>query len=238
MKNIPLVGILTLLGLAGSGLFHANAAQEEGVALAVVYDTSGSMNDSVRDSSGKQAPKHVIAKRALQSVVKRLQVFMTSAPADAPRKMQAGLYVFSSDGAKEFVKFGPFNPKDVEEWTRNLPTPSSGTPLGSALQTASQAVLKSPLSHKHILVITDGMNTVGPDPARVLPSLLKQAEQQQSALSVHFVAFDVDARIFDSLKKQGVTVVGAGSETQLNTQLGYILEKKILLEDEEPSKKN
>ena len=82
------------------------------------------------------------------------------------------------------------------------------------------------------------MNTVGPDPASVLPGLKKQAEQRQAALSVHFVAFDVDAKVFDSLKKQGATVVGAANETQLNTQLGLILEKKILLEDEEPPKKN
>jgi hypothetical protein len=30
-------------------------------------------------------------------------------------------------------------------------------------------------------------------------------------------------------------VVGAGDEPQLNTQLGFILEQKILLEDEEPA---
>ena len=238
MRNIPLVAVLTLLSSVGAAPLRANAAQEDGVALAVVYDTSGSMSELVRDSSGKQAPKHVIAKRALQAVVKRLQAFMTSAPAGGPRKMHAGLYVFSPDGAKEFVNFGPFDPKDVDVWTKNLPTPSSGTPLGNALQTASQAVLKSPLSHKHVLVITDGMNTVGPDPAKVFPELKKQAEQMQAALSVHFVAFDVDAKIFDSLKKQGVTVVGAANETQLNTQLGFILEKKILLEDEDPPKKN
>jgi hypothetical protein len=238
MKKIPLIAVLTVLGFLGSVSFRANAVEEDGVALAVVYDTSGSMNELVRDSSGKQSPKHVIAKRALQAVVKRLQGFVESAPAGAPRKMQAGLYVFSGSGAKELVKFGPLDVKDMDSWTRHLPLPSSGTPLGNALETASEAVLKSPLSRKHVLVITDGMNTVGPDPAKVLPELKRQAEEKHSNLSVHFVAFDVDARVFNSLKKQGVTVVGAANETQLNTQLGFILEKKILLEDEEPPIKN
>jgi hypothetical protein len=51
------------------------------------------------------------------------------------------------------------------------------------------------------------------------------------------VAFDVDAKLFNPLKKLGATVVGAADETQLNTQLSFILEKKILLEEEEPAQK-
>ena len=50
-------------------------------------------------------------------------------------------------------------------------------------------------------------------------------------------AFDVDAKVFDPVKKLGATVVGAADETQLNNQLQFILQKKILLEEEEPAKK-
>jgi hypothetical protein len=39
------------------------------------------------------------------------------------------------------------------------------------------------------------------------------------------------------LKKLGATVVSAADEKQLNAQLEYILQRKILLEDEEPAKK-
>jgi hypothetical protein len=51
------------------------------------------------------------------------------------------------------------------------------------------------------------------------------------------VAFDVAAKVFDPVKKLGATVVGASDEKQLNTQLEYILQRKILLEEEEPVKK-
>ena len=47
----------------------------------------------------------------------------------------------------------------------------------------------------------------------------------------------MDAKVFDPLKKLGATVVGAADEKQLNSQLEFILQKKILLEDEEPAKK-
>ena len=87
-----------------------------------------------------------------------------------------------------------------------------------------------------MLVITDGVNNGGPTPAEVIPSLNHRAERQQTALSIHFVAFDVDASEFTPVKKLGATVVGAANETQLNNQLDFILQNQILLEKEEPAK--
>jgi hypothetical protein len=213
------------------------AAEPEGVALAIVYDTSGSMKQRVRDANGRLTPKHVIAKRALDSIVRRLQGFATNA-SGAPRRMEAGLFVFSGQEPRAWVKFGPFDGTNIKAWTTNLPEPAAGTPLGHALKQAGQAVLGSPLPRKHVLVITDGANTVGPDPAAVLPQLQAQAAKGQAGLAVHFVAFDVEAKLFAPLKKLGATVVGAANEPQLNTQLEFILEKKILLEDEEPPAKS
>jgi hypothetical protein len=69
-----------------------------------------------------------------------------------------------------------------------------------------------------------------------MPRLKQQAAQKGASLSVHFVAFDVDAKVFDPVKKLGATVVGAADETQLNSQLQFILQRKILLEEEEPTK--
>ena len=228
-----------MMVLAGLGLnCPLTATAEEGVALAIVYDTSGSMAEPVRDTSGKMAPKHVIARRALAAIMIRLQSFATNAPAGTPRQMEAGLFAFSGDGARPIVPFGPFDGSNLKRWTNNIPKPSSGTPLGNALNTAANAVLQSKLARKHVLVITDGVNTVGPDPAAVWPQIKRRADKQQTPLAVHFVAFDVDAKVFNGVKKQGATVVGAADEVQLNSQLEFILEKKILLEDEEPPKKN
>jgi hypothetical protein len=97
-------------------------------------------------------------------------------------------------------------------------------------------VLASSLNHKHILIITDGENTAGPDPASVIPGIRRQAQSKQTSLSFHFVAFDVNAKVFEPVKKLDATVVSAADETQLNNQLNYILQRKILLEDEDPKK--
>ena len=236
MKMILSLAVLIALAVLGQGT-TGNAAEEDGVALAIIYDTSGSMHDAVRDSNGKSAPKYVIANRALVAVAKQIQAFASSTAGPAPRKVQVGLFVFSGDSAREAVKFGPFDEALLEQFARDFSTPSGNTPLGNSLTVATRKVLISPLSHKHVLIITDGMNTAGPTPAEVMPTLKRQAEQKQTTFAVHFVAFDVDAKVFDGVKKLGATVVGASDEKQLDTQLAYILQRKILLEEEEPVKK-
>lgn len=214
------------------------AADADGVALAIVYDTSGSMQEPVRDETGKLSPKYKIGNRALEAIARQIQTFATNT-AGAPRKIHAGLYTFNGSGTREVVKFGPFDPDAVIAWARKFSRPGSGTPLGTALEVASRKVLDSGLSRKHVLVVTDGINTMGRGPDAVLPELRRQAAKQQTALNVHFVAFDVDAKVFDPVKKLGATVVAAADEKQLNSQLTFILQRKILLEDEEPPvKKN
>ena len=236
MKMILSLAVLIALAVLGQGT-TGNAAEEDGVALAIIYDTSGSMHDSVRDSTGHSSPKYVIANRALSAVAKQIQAFASSKTGSAPRKVEAGLFVFQGDSAREAVKFGPFDAAALEDFARNFSSPSGNTPLGNSLTVATRRVLSSPLSRKHVLIITDGMNTAGPTPAEVMPRLKQQAQEKQATVSVHFVAFDVDAKVFDPVKKLGATVVGASDEKQLNTQLEYILQRKILLEEEEPVKK-
>jgi len=234
MKTIRLVAVA--LAALSSALIPARAGESDGVAVAIVYDTSGSMKDQVRDVGGKRSPKYVIANRALADIAGRIQTFSTNTAASAPRNIQAGLFVFQGDSSKQAVKFGAFDAATLQQWAKDFSNPNGSTPLGNAVTAAGKAVLGSGLSRKHILVITDGNNTAGPAPATAMSQLKREAEAKQTSLSVHFVAFDVDADVFSGVKKLGATVVGAADETQLNKQLEFILEKKILLEDEEPKK--
>ncbi len=220
----------------GAGPIFVRAAEEDGVAIAIVYDTSGSMNETVRDASGKQTPKFRIANRALTAIANRIQSFAADTNAGT-RKIHAGLFTFAENGGRSVLPFGPFDCAALTNWARTFASPGGGTPLGNALTPACRAVLNSGLTHKHVLVITDGQNTVGPQPTVTLPNLFKEADRKQTSIGVHFVAFDVDAKVFDGVKKLGATVLGAADETQLNTQLEFILETKILLEAEEPAKK-
>jgi Mg-chelatase subunit ChlD len=224
--------VLAALSFWALGSAAVYAATDEGVAVAIVYDTSGSMRDSVANETGQATPKYLIANRALQAVTRQLAAFTTNS-AGAARRVEAGLFVFEGDSARQAVRFGALDPVAIDKWARDFKSPNGNTPLGNALSLATQAVLASPLSRKHVLILTDGENTAGPTPAAVLPGLKKKFEQAGKSFSVHFVAFDVSARVFDGVKKQGATVVSAANEKQLNSQLDFILQQKILLEDEE-----
>ncbi len=237
LRGIQAVAVLAVL-LAALALTRADgqpgAAPTDGVALAIVFDTSGSMKDPVPDGAGVMTAKYRIASRALEAITRRLEAFASGATSGQPRKIRASLITFRGNSAFESIPFGEFKAEAFRRWVKEYSGPAGNTPLGSAVRLGAKSVLGSGLTHKHILVVTDGENTVSPDPATVIPKLRQEALEKQTAVSFHFVAFDVDARVFEPLKKMGATVVGAADEKQLNTQIGLILERKILLEDEEP----
>jgi len=236
MKLIRLIWVPILLGILCLCTTLVHAADEDGVAVAIVYDTSGSMNEPVKDEAGKATSKYLVADRALVAIANRIQAFATNGATGSPRNIRAGLFVFHEGGPAVALPFGRFNAAALTTWAKGFSAPTGGTPLGDTLNMAGQAALKSGLTRKHVLVITDGVNTIGSEPAAILARLQQEAGQKQTGVSVHFVAFDVDAKVFNGVKKLGATVVGASNESQLNTQLEFILEKKILLEDEEPPK--
>jgi hypothetical protein len=222
------------LALALGFTATTRAAAEEGVALAIIYDTSGSMAEPVPAGPGTTAPKYVIANKALGNIVDRIERFATNGSAQTPRKVEAGLYVFRKGQAAAAVPFGPLDAQAFRKWVGHFSRPNGDTPLGRSIEVAAKAVLASPLNHKHIVVITDGMNTAGPDPQTVINKITQGGDHNPSGLAFHFVAFDVDASVFAGVKSLGATVVPAANEQQLNARLEYIFEKKILLEDEEP----
>jgi hypothetical protein len=84
------------------------------------------------------------------------------------------------------------------------------------------------LTRRHLLVVTDGDNTDGPSPHEVMTALAKRPEHERP--SVYFVAFDVDARRFDSIRDGGGLVLGAADADQLHATLGSLLTGKILVE--------
>ncbi len=237
MKMRPLLPVLALLAAAALGSSQSVAAEDDGVALAIVYDTSGSMRESVPAASGGSAPKYQIANRALIAVAQQIEAFATNKATGGARTIHTALYIFAGEHPKVAMKLGPFDARALEHFAQSFSNPNGYTPLGSSLEMAANAVAKSPLPRKHVLIITDGLNTAGPKP-EVVFAQMKQRDGGKSPVSVHFVAFDVDARQFAAMKKLGATVVPAANEAQLNSQLQFILQRKILLEDEEPPQKS
>jgi hypothetical protein len=236
MKTDQSLAVLAAVMIVGFGAPLGVHADDAGVALAIVFDTSGSMKDRVKAANGSQAPKYTIANRALTGVAKALSTYAKAGGTNNQREVQTALFTFRGDHVRQTMALKPLDADELQRWADNFSDPKGNTPLGEALSLSTKCLLASPLPRKHILVITDGMNTVGPKPEGVLPGLKKEAARKGLDLGVHFVAFDVDAKLFEPLRKQGVTVVPAADEKQLTARLDFILQKKILLEDEEPPK--
>lgn len=203
-------------------------AADSDLAVAIVYDTSGSMKGNVAGRGGAPEPKYVIANRALAAIVDKLE----KVNADGPRKVQCGLFTFRDKGGKETVKLGPLDAPALRNWLTAFSKPDGGTPIGGAVTDATNALWKIRADSRHVLVITDGENTVGAAPDAVLPKLQDQCLKNGLVVHFHFLAFDVDAKVFGGIKQFGATLVGASDETQLNQKLNFILEEKILLEKE------
>src|SRR5882762_7636338 len=72
--------LAAVLALTASEV-RAAPPEQDGIAVAIIYDTSGSMRELVRDANGIRSPKFRIANRALASIVDRIQTFAASTPA-------------------------------------------------------------------------------------------------------------------------------------------------------------
>jgi von Willebrand factor type A domain len=229
-----LIALAAAIGFTSVTSVTARAEAPAGIGLSILYDTSGSMREPVKDLSGKSAAKYEIANRAFTDVVDRLVIFHKANP---DRTVSVGLFIFGEETAREVVPFGEFDPERLRAWIKGFSTPTGATPLGTSMRAAARPLLAANLKHRHLLVVTDGENNIGPDPATVVSLLRGEVAKRGLALGIHVIAFDVNAKIFDPLKKLDVTIASATNEKQLDAQISAILEQKILLEDEEPAAK-
>jgi von Willebrand factor type A domain len=206
-----------------------------GIALAIVYDTSGSMKNSVRSEQGVERPKYQIAAEALRAIVDQLEAVVAQRRREGSGSfaLKAGLITFRGKNVTDAVPFGDFSAASIRRWLDRQAEPKDSTPLGRAVELAGSRVLGVPLARKHILVVTDGVNTAGPDPASEITKLRARAKAQGAVVGIHFVAFDVQAQVFDPVKQLDCTVLAAANGVELKRTLETVLAEKILLEDEE-----
>jgi hypothetical protein len=200
------------------------------VALAVVYDTSGSMRAPILSSGGRMESKHIVAQRAFGLVIDRLERFTALSEDGSAKRLDLSIVTFAGSRAQEAVPMTPLNVAATRRWLAELPQPDSSTPLGDAMMLAGRALLSTPALSKHLLVLTDGENTTGSNPLSALMALQKQSQGQDQPVFVHILALDIPPAVFASLRKAGATLIGAADEKQLQSQLDFILENQILVE--------
>lgn len=214
MKKPLILALVAIALFAGA----AAAADPAGAAIAIIYDTSGSMAEPVANSKDVQEPKYRVAGTALESIAGKIDAFAKTHPVEATLITFQGTQV----PLRKWEK-APF-----ANWLAKFDSPTGNTPLGEAIAAAGKALASSGLAKKHIVVITDGDSNGALRPEAALRGLKKLANPPQ----VYVVAFDVKSKVFDDLKNEGAVVLPASGKT-LDSGLRTLFSEKILLEDEE-----
>jgi len=204
--------------------------RRDGIVAAILIDTSGSMAKRVRDTDGTLRPKIEIAQRAALDLANQFESYARD---HADQTIFFGIYEFSDRGGRccrEVVKLGPSgrsNSSAVRSAIVRM-RPEGDTPIGDAIITAKRDLDATGISKRHILVITDGENNKGYSPEDVVRIITSQSEQDRA--SAYFVAFDIAAEKFNSVRDAGGLVLGASNESELKSTLDYVLTGKILAE--------
>ena len=198
----------------------------DGIAAVVLMDVSGSMGESIRDG-GRRRPKIDIAREAAIALIRQFDAYGKAHPGET---VQVGLMEFSDRppaSAREVIPLSAADPERAESALARM-HPDGGTPIGDAMVAGKRALDLSGLTRRHLLVVTDGVNTDGVKPDDVLKALTQRPEVERP--SVYFVAFDVDASRFSTLRDAGSLVLPAADAKELNSTLESLLTGKILVE--------
>lgn len=191
--------------------------------IVVLLDASSSMREDVPDAEGKKRPKQEIAREALERIVD-ITAAWTRAHDEAEVRM--GLYQFSGS-VLELSAPAPFDPARLREALGRV-QPSTGTAIGGALEAAYRALYATGCLRKHIVCITDGQNSSGPEPAEVAR---RYHRATGGDVQVHFVAFDTSARSLRFLEEIQGSAVEAADGEELRARLNEIYERRILVEE-------
>ena len=191
-----------------------------GAAVAIMVDNSGSM----REMAGSDTrPKFQVARQALEEMLASTDSFAAKQPGFP---IKVGLYYFSSD-VHPLIPVQAYDAASLRAALESMPTPTGGTAIGRAMDVARDALYKSGIIRKYILVVTDGENTDGRSPREVAQEIAKRSE---GAVRMYFVAFDVDAKKFAFLHDVHGEVLGAGNALALRASLDTIYRGRILAE--------
>ncbi len=203
-----------------SAPYQAEVEEGFGAAVAILVDTSGSMDEP---APGDSRPKHIVAREALESMLQATAAFVARRP-DFPIKV--GIYSFARE-THVLRPIGTYDRVDVRRALAALPRPGGGTAIGEAMAVARPDLYRAGVFRKYLLIVTDGENTHGREPDGVARQIFRKSE---GGVQIYFVAFDTSPEKFAFLKEVGGDVFGAGTKDELRAALDGVYQGKILAE--------
>jgi len=222
---IAMLATMFITGCSDSlyaGIPAHTGANNQTIAIYVIMDGSGSMASN---------DKWKTANSALIGLGEKIDKYLKD---NATKNVLAGIVLFN-DGKISVTDFGVVSNNIAQKYQRWIKangnkSPEGGTPIGRSIETAASYFKNDNVKSKHIMVITDGDNTAGPTPYKSI-TLLK--EDKNNVFSTYFIAFDINASVFNSVKELGCKVFSASNGKELEKQINTIVKEEILLEKED-----
>lgn len=224
----PLLFASLFLALTLSGCGSSNQVVQQGVkslppttngiAIMLALDVSPSMRDAVAGEA-----KILSAQRCAKSVVNKVVQFASK----SKDPVIFGMCLFSG-GPEICIPLGPIDQKTAFAAIDNVSFGSS-TAIGEAILLCKTTLNEKRFSRTYIVVVTDGENNMGADPAYVVD----QINKTEQPTPVYLIGFDVNIQGFAAVKSVGGIVLPANNAVELDQTMSDLLEKKILLEKPE-----
>lgn len=166
------------------------------------------------------------SKAAMRQVFTHVAAHIQSEP---DKTVSVGLCSFSTR-ARLLQPLSPFDKTRLTQAIQGL-QPTGSTAIGDAMMLALRELLKSGVESKAIIVMTDGENTSGAQPDRVMQAI-RHNDNNQRALTddvkVFLVAFDVNAKVFEKVKTAGASVLESRDSASLEGILQTVVEEVLL----------
>jgi len=211
---------ILVTGVTPATRYQSSVDEGLGVAVAIVLDNSGSMDDS---APGDSRTKADVAKAAIERTLDATEAALVKRP-DYPVKV--GLILFSST-ARTVLAMQTYNRDSVHAALARLPAPAGGTAIGDAMQVAQRALYRAGTFRKVMLVVTDGENNAGARPFDVAHEIHARSD---GGVGMYFVAFDTDPAKFGFLRDVKGDVIAAQNGDALQTSLAELYEARVLAE--------
>lgn len=216
----------------GDSFNRALASQDDlGLSILIAVDVSGSMKDYPSEKGNRAQEKYKIASESLNEIVTFLSEFYSENIVDQGITLKLGLMKFS-DSVTEIYPLTEMNNQRFEELrrltsNRNLFLPEGATAIGKTLETGSEILAQSGTIFNSLIIITDGENTTGIEPAPVLSAIVENKNNKSTPdfpvftndILVSFVAFDIALNYFNRLETIGARITSAGNKAELNESL-------------------
>lgn len=217
----------------GEGFRRAmNRVDDFGISIVLAVDSSGSMEEP--PASGGQE-KYLQAAEALSTVVDYLGELAAARP---DMRLRVGVITFS-DTVTDILPLTSLDSQGIAALRQACAPenflPGGKTAIGLALERGTALLAQSGTIFTSLLVISDGENTIGPEPDTVMEAIYANRNDQSlpddpvrtDTQLISIIGFDIDSPQFALLHELGARVSSASDRRELETSLRDILEADI-----------